>query len=942
MKKILFKSVALALTGAMLVSSFSFSAFAENDGGDTASAPSSNELTSMASSEKTGTEYSSYLEKIGEVESSEETATAKASFKVGKGNNNFSVDIKTAGLYNMGFSYKTLSSDIIEFGVKVDGKFPFDEAKKLTLQGIYENAEGGNRKDGLGNEFAPKQVLSKDFYFDTVKDITKWSADDYYFYLTPGAHKFEIVGNTGSFEVEKVVFSMSKNVEKYQKPEDSSEFYKGDRIVIEGEDAVKKTSYWLASKADNSSLDVTPNDAYKTLANYIGGGNWEASGQTLTWTTPEVEEGYYKLGFSYRQSAVLGSKVYRSLKIDGETPFAEAENVGFKYSYDWQQLFFSNRNEKPYLIYLTAGTHEISLTVVPGEVNNVRNKLKDAVAELGKLYVDITMITGESVDIYRDYNLFEQIPDMQERLKSIYMTLNSASKELQKITGEKTGSYVSIIDSMKQICKLMYKNRYTAHRYKSEYYSKYTSLASVLFEMSSMPLDLDKMVLCSPAEEEPFDNAGVFKKIAFSFEKFFVSFTQDYNNISGLDEDGENITIWVNWGRDQAQVLNSLIQTEFSNKTNIGVNVQLVNASIVQAVLSGKGPDCLIQHSRSEPVNLAMRGMLYDLKSFDDCDEVLKNFHEGAELPYYYKGGLYGLPDTQQFYMLFYRTDIFKQMGLKVPNTWDQFEETVKLLARNNLTAWLPNNTATSVAQANIGIGSINLFPSLLLQKNLEVYANNGKKTNLTDSDVVVAFNEWTDLYSCLKLPRTLDFYNRFRTGTCPIGVSTYTLYTTLKAAAPEIDGLWNVALLPGTVGEDGKVNHTSSGGGSACSILNLTKNPKASWEFLKWWVSDETQLAYSSEVESILGPTGRVSVSNVDAFKAMEWDAEMKDVIVESLNSTGEIPEYPGSYYVSRSVYQAFWNVVENNQNPKDTLLKYAEEADEEIARKWKQYENR
>ena len=940
MKKFLFKSLAFALIGAMVISSIMIPAIAEDD----AENIKTEEEISVSTPDtvSTGTDYASYIAKFGDVASTEEQVACDVSFKVEKESNDFTVDIATDGLYNLGFSYKTLSTDNIEFSVKIDGDFPFDEAKKFILQGIYENDKGGNRIDGLGNEFSPKQVLSEDFYFDTLRDITKWSADDYYFYLTAGTHTFTVTGKTGAFEVEKAVLSMSKNVENYAKPTDKSQFYKGDRIIIEGESAVKKTSYWLASKPDNSSLDVTPNDAYRTLANYIGGGNWQASGQTLTWVTPELEAGYYSLGFSYRQSAVLGSKVYRSLKIDGETPFAEAKTVGFKYSYDWQQSFFADKNENPYLIYLSGGTHEISLTVVPGEVDGVRNKLKNAVAELGKLYVDITMITGESVDIYRDYNLFEQIPDMQQRLKDIYFILDGANKELQQITGEKSGSYISIINNMKQICKLMFKNRYTAHRYKSEYYSKYTSLASVLYEMSSMPLDLDKMVLCSSLEEKPFETASVFSKIAFSVEKFFVSFTQDYNNISGVEDNEESVTIWVNWGRDQAQVLNSLIQTEFSNKTGIAVNVQLVNASIVQAVLSGKGPDCLIQHSRSEPVNLAMRGMLYDLKTFDDCDEVLKNFHKDAELPYYYKGGLYGLPDTQQFYMLFYRTDIFEQRGLKVPETWSDFEETVKLLARSNLTAWLPNNTATSVAQANIGIGSINLFPSLLLQRGLEVYSKDGKKTNLTDSDVVVAFNEWTDLYSSLKLPRTLDFYNRFRTGTCPIGVSTYTLYTTLKAAAPEIDGLWNVALLPGTPDENGNINHTSSGGGSACSILNLTKNPKAAWEFLKWWVSDETQLAYSSEVESILGPTGRVSVSNVKAFESMEWDTDMKDVVVESLNDTGEIPEYPGSYYVSRSVYQAFWNVVENNQNPKDTLLKFAEEADVEIARKWKQYENR
>ena len=488
----------------------------------------------------------------------------------------------------------------------------------------------------------------------------------------------------------------------------------------------------------------------------------------------------------------------------------------------------------------------------------------------------------------------------------------------------------------------MIENKYTAHRYKDEYYSKYTSLASVLYEISDMPLDIDKISLAAPGSEEPFESAGFFGELAFSVEKFVVSFTQDYNNLSVENNEGDNITIWVNWGRDQAQVLDALIQSDFTQKTGISVNVQLVNASVVQAVLSGKGPDCLLQHSRSEPVNLAMRGMLYNLKEFDDCDRVLESFHKGAELPYYYKGGLYGLPDTQSFYLMFYRTDIFEEMHLKVPETWEQFKRTVKLLMRNNLTAWLPNNTATSTAQANIGIGSINLFPTLLVQQGLEVYTEDGKSTNLTNSDVIVSFGKWTDFYNKLKLPRTMNFYNRFRIGTCPIGIDTYTLYTTLKAAAPEIKGLWNVALVPGTVREDGTVSHATTGGGTACSILNLTNNPKAAWEFLKWWVSRDTQLSFSSEVESILGPTGRVALANIDAFNSLQWDAEMKDVITTAMSQITEIPEYPGSYYVSRSVYQAFWNVVENKQSTKKTLLKFAAEADDEIARKWKQYENR
>lgn len=892
------------------------------------------------------------------------TADISSPVKVTSGGASFNINVSEDGFYNIGFSYKylkkeraVLNDDNLTFSLKIDGAFPFNEAKKFSLACIYVNQlEDGNkayRQDGLGNQFAPKQIPTDDFYFDTLKDITKWSADDYYIYLTAGAHTVTVSSVVGEFEIEKAVFANKKTLPKYEKPSGKSGYYNGDGIVIEAETATKKTTSWLAGKTDNSTLDVTPNDAYKTMVNYIGGGNWKTPGQTLVWDIEVPKDGYYQLGFSYRQGSVIGSKVYRSLKIDGEIPFAEAADIGFKYSYDWRQEFFADKNENPYLFKLEKGKHEISLTVVPGDVEKARDYLKEANTKIGELYVDITMITGETVDIYRDYDLFSQISDMKDRLEDITSLLSKTSKLLQETTGEKSGSYVSIINNMRQICQLMHDNRYTAHRYKSEYYSKYTSLASVLSEMSSMPLDLDKISLTAPGEEHPFSNAGFFKKFGFSVQKFLVSFTQDYNNISNTSGNKESITLWVNWGRDQAQVLNALIQSNFSDKENINVNVQLVNASVVQAVLSGKGPDCLVQTSRSEPVNLAMRGMLYSLSDMPGYKDVIANFHEGADQPYWYKGDLYALPDTQQFYMMFYRTDILSKMGIKIPEstegftwdnfTWDDFQEDVKLLARNNLTAWLPNNTATSVAQANIGIGSINLFPSLLLQRGLKIYKEDGRATNLKDSDVVVCFNEWTDMYSNLKLPRTLDFYNRFRTGTCPIGISTYTLYTTLKAAAPEIDGLWNVAPVPGTLREDGTIDHTTSGGGSACCILKLPDtNRDAAWKFLKWWVSSETQLAYSREVESILGPTGRVSVSNRNAFEAMEWDEKMRDVVVGSFNNTKEISEFPGSYYVSRSVYQAFWNVVENNQNPKDTLLKYAEEADQEIARKWKQYENR
>ncbi len=53
-------------------------------------------------------------------------------------------------------------------------------------------------------------------------------------------------------------------------------------------------------------------------------------------------------------------------------------------------------------------------------------------------------------------------------------------------------------------------------------------------------------------------------------------------------------------------------------------------------------------------------------------------------------------------------------------------------------------------------------------------------------------------------------------------------------------------------------------------------------------------------------------------------------------------LPEVPGSYYVSRSVQQVFWNVVNNGQNVEDMLEKWIPEADDEIRRKTQEYVNK
>ena len=854
------------------------------------------------------------------------------------------VEITQTGTYTLGLNYlsKDDSTSEITMGVKVDGDYPTDDAEKIVFPRMWMDHNREECVDDYGNEYAAQQVPYDKEYYNVARTDASDKDDELFLELTAGVHEIELIPKNGEIDLKEIILEEKQEPTAYQQPKDDEKKYEGLPIVIEAEESKVKSSHFLVGKTDSSSTLVTPNSPHKNLVNYIGAGNWKETGDTIVWETPELEAGYYQLGFSFRQNTIIGGKTYRLFKIDGEVPFDEAKEIGFGYDDNWKQEVYADENGVPYLIWLSEGKHELSLTVTTGPIREIRDELRQTVAALGEMYIEITMITGEEVDIYRDYELFSQIPEMEERLKTMRESLVRVADGITEVTGEKSGSQRSVVMNMVQAIDMMLENKYEAHRYKSYYYSNYCSTSSVLQDLSSMPLSLDKIVLAKAGEEDMFSEPSLWDKMLYSITRFFDSFVRDYNGVSNSEDKTEKITIWVNWGRDQAQVLKALVDRSFTPETGIEVDIQLTNATLIQATLSGNSPDCTLMHGRSEAVNLGMRGVLYDLTQFEDLDEVLERFQEGAEIPYRYKDGLYGLPDTQTFYMMFYRKDIFEQLNLKVPETWDEFEEVTKLLMRNKMTVWLQTATNTSDALAASGVGSINVFPSMLMQNGYSLYAEDGHSTTLLEPGSIEVFKYWTDYYTKLKLPKTLDFYNRFRTGTTPLGIVPYTTYTTLKVAATEIDGQWGITRIPGTVLEDGSISHASSGGGTHCAILKDSKNPEAAWEFLKWWTSAETQKAYSNDVEAILGPTGRIALANKEALKDLGWDEGFWEEIELAWDEVQEVPEFPGSYYVSRAIYQSYWNVVNDRENVKDVIMKYGKEANDEIARKWKQYQKR
>lgn len=864
-------------------------------------------------------------------------------------NTNEHIEIRTvveiSGEYELHITFGTLSESTqkIEYSVKVDGEYPFDGAELLEAPVIYED-DGKARTLSNGDQMSPRQKVVEGYMTSPAYDKSGVRLTPYTVNLSAGEHTVEIENIGDAFEFAGIVFSKPETIMPYSEVSagySKYEKYDGDQIVIEAENVLYRNDYSLTAKSDTDSADVTPKSASNSIINYIGGSNWSSPFKNLTWEINVPKTALYKLGFNFKQNTVINGSAYRWLKIDGETPFEEATKLGFSYKTKWQYKDLENSDGEDYLFYLTKGKHTLSLDVTLAGIADIYDKLNRITAEVGDLYLDIVMITGETPDANRDYELYKQIPNFEEKLKGFYKELTEISRALNNnkdINGELDGA----VKNVARVSKLMSEKRYGSHLYLDTYFSYYQTLSSWLFDIKDMALSLDKIIISAPDRETSDVRSGFFERIGFSIKRFVLSFSGDYSNQSLGDSSEKNIKIWVNWGRDQVKVLNTLIQESFSPATGINVTVEQVNASVVQGIISNNSPDLYLHMARTEPVNLAMRGVLYDLSSFEDYEDVLKNFQKNAEIPYMYKGKTYALPDVQSFKVMFVRTDIFNELGLEIPQTWEDYLSATAVIQRKNMNTFLPHIRIVAATTVNTGAGGLSIFPTLLMQNGENMYNSELNSTNLASPISVKTFKFWTDFYTRYKLNPDANFYQRFRVGTIPLGIATYTQYLTFAVAAPEIEGKWAVYELPGVVQEDGKIDRSSAGSGTGCAIMKSSKDKKSAWEFLKWWVSPETQYNYSFNCEAALGQSGRIATSTVEALKKLSWDKKSLDVILKQWENVKEIEEVPGSYYVSRSIDQAFWAVYNGTLTEKEAITKWSRTSDNEIKRKIAEYSDR
>jgi len=845
--------------------------------------------------------------------------------------------VKEEGFYNLRMSYIPgvgTTSDI-QRRILIDNVELYEGLAQLVLKRQYQDEDIRVKND---DEIRPSAVEVFEETTVYAEDYNRRTGEPFLFYLTKGEHTLTIESIKEPVSFTELTFHHKEDEPAYADVIDDLKskytVYDGEVLIGQAErregitTQITKSSASINIKKNYSDANNMPYHPYNIIYNTIGGDSFKTSGDYIIWEVEVPEEGLYQLTFKSRQSQNRGVTSYRRMYINGEVPFAEMNLLSFNYNSDMQNDTISDKEGNPYLFYLKEGKNTIKLEVVVGELGGVITEIEESMYNLNQLYLKTIQLTGQAPSQYIDYEIEEKVDGFVEGLLFESERLMRACEEMVRITGEK-GENTALLEKMAIQAQELAEEPEDTVAQLNQWKSNIAALGTWLVTVSEMPLEIDAIMLSGENAELPNPNAGFFKSMYYGIYRFFASFFVKTNEVTSDSEAGRGddvLTVWmVSSGKEQAQILQNMIDETFTPNYDIPVKLQLIPLDVVlRAALTGGGPDVLVGVSQGTLADFAQRNALVDLSKLEGFEKEAERYFPSAIDGARYLDGVFGLAETQNFMMTFYRKDILDELGAEVPKTWDDVKELIPLLQRNNYDFCMPTTS---------------IYASLVFQYGGDFYLGKGNDygiaSGLASDEAMEAFKDLTDYFTAYKLLVSVDFSNRFRTGEMPVGITNYTTYCNLEIFAPEIKGLWSFAPFPGVLQEDGTIDNTYVSDTSQSVIMRNCDNVDDAWTFLKWWTGTEAQLQYATTIESVMGTAARYAPADKAVLAQLPWSANEYRQLVAQMENTKGMPAVPGSYMAARMVQYAFDDVVANSSNPREALYLNIKTIDKELMKK-------
>jgi len=308
-----------------------------------------------------------------------------------------------------------------------------------------------------------------------------------------------------------------------------------------------------------------------------------------------------------------------------------------------------------------------------------------------------------------------------------------------------------------------------------------------------------------------------------------------------VDGEGKTITAWIMQGTnpDSSAYLDAVSEA-FTEKTGAKVKfeeVQWADAHnrFVTAIAGGTSPDVAETGTTWTP-EFADAAALVPLDEFIEkedglSDDLVKGLAEAGT----YDGELYGMPWYAGVRSVVYRADIYEELGLKAPTSWDEIisnGEAIKAAHPEMAAFAVPGNAEFQVypwvwaAGGEVAVKDGDKWKSELDSKKskegLAFYTDLALKHGFSTAGATT----WKET----------DVRDAFTQGTVATMISGSWTPKSLIEANPELEGKIGVATIPG---KDGGIA-PSVLGGSHLSVFEDSKEPELAWELVKLMTTGE------------------------------------------------------------------------------------------------------
>lgn len=847
------------------------------------------------------------------------------------------ISVPETGRYVMGFDYLSYDASIlpVEIGMKLDGDYPFYEARSMKFETTWMSEEVD--VDRYGNEIValPDKLIR--WEHKKVMDASYRYSDPLLVELSEGVHEIELKVQEGTVLLGNISLSAPVTVPDYT---GSNKAEGNELIVIEAEDFYERNDSSIHAIGEFGS-SLSPLSATTTVLNIIDEDSFNEAGQTVSYRFHVDKAGYYYIGMNYRQSEKNGFPVFVDWRVDGEIPNQAFKSYQVKSASKFKTMTLQDESGEKLSIYLEPGEHIISLTISADELRYALEAVDEIMSGISDLSLEVTKVAGTNKDKYRDLKLTRYIPDLQDRLLGWVDELYSLAEQAQPFVNakspDKVAAFSYLLIAADQLASLAEEPNelvYRVDELSTSVNSINTQIANFVDLINDNDLSIDRIYIYQESAKLP-KGQNIFKAAMTSIQRFGYSFMGQSYSASNTDE--SHIQVWVNRPRTYVEIMQKMIDEEFTPETGIEVDLSIMTDAqkLILSNASGDTPDIATGINYSIPFDLAIRGSLVDLSKFDNYKEVFGRYSEGLLVPSVVGDGLYSLPETMNFYVMFYRTDILSKLSLSVPDTMEELIAMLPDLQMRGLNVYYP--TAAMLVMRNFHGTS-----PLIYQNEGALYGDTALDI-LVDSEATVdGFTKLTELFTLYDLPVDVpNFYQHFRNGDMPIGIADFNSYNLILNAAPEIANSWSIALVPGTEDEEtGEIKRYMSGGAESTVMFSSDEDrEQKAWQFMEWWSRAEVQAEFGQRLQILYGDEYIWPTANLDAFEMLPYPTSDKDIILEQAQYILETPRLLGSYMMEREFSNAFNDVVVNGDTVRSRIDEVAKTVLRETERKLEEF---